>query len=624
MKISEVKKTNKYVTLVTYLIAVVCLLLGLFLPLWGDKGILALQLPKALNALAGKDLLSFGKDFTLTHRISLFGIQSATFDIIALLVIIYAVITVLALLALIPVGFSVKNKGRVAKAFAYAMEIAAGITLSVYLMIALQMHPETAISYSMVIALAGCVLALIVLCIADKGATGVAKLFLFLFSAFALLMLFDFTVLIPKLAEPLKNFGDKTKLYPFIFSQENEGLRYGSPAYGYVKTLFEGFAAPNADPDAPAVMTLMTYFDVLKGLPSAKEKATFVLCTILALVVIFNYLVDLVSLSTNGKKAGHIFNMARYSLEVATLVCLYITILVMKANLGLFLVIISAMAVIQLLMSVVRFLINRKKVVYAKPADSGKAKKAKPVNDIEEIRIVRKAEAKQRPASAEQLAFIDPPPAARPEPVIMDIEEEARPDGGEQLTINEAPRTEERARPVPPPPVMVAEEQPEKPKDMPVKAEAVSEAKPAAEEVKPQPAPEPKPAPAPAPAPEFKPQPEPAFRPQPEPVRVQPTFTEQPAPAPAQSNVETRIYTINTIYGGPSDDFLKKLTNDEKIEFVRTFVEKCNGAIGNIPDYHIGGNNKKFFSSVFIYLGRIRGMISDGLLNKMYKELNMM
>lgn len=622
MKISEVKKTNKYVTLVTYLIAVVCLILGLFLPLWGDKGILALQLPKALNALAGKELLSFGKDFTLAHRISLFGIQSATFDIFALLAIIYAAITALALLALIPVGLSVKNEGRVAKAFAYAMEIAAGITLSVYLMIALQMHPETAISYSMVIALAGCVLALIVLSIADKGATGVAKLFLFLFSAIALLLLFDVSVLIPKLADPLKNFGDKTKLYPYIFSQEYESIKYGSPAYGYVKILFEGFAAPNANPDAPAVITLMTYFDVLKTYPTAKEKATVVLCTILALVVIFNYLADLISLSTNGKKVGHVFNMARYSLEVAVLVCLYITIPVMKANLGLFLVIISALAVIQLLTSVVRYLINRKKVVYAKPVNNGKPKKAKPVNDLEEIRIVRKTEVKQRPASAEQLAFIDPPPAARPEPVIMDIEEEARPDGGEQLTINEAPRTEERVRPVPPPPVMAAEEQPEKPMDTPLKANPVSEAKPAAEEVKPQPVPEPKPTPAPTPAPELRAQPEPAFRPQPEPIRVQPSFTEQPAPV--QSNVETRIYTINTIYGGPSDDFLKKLTNDEKIEFARTFIEKSNGVIGNIPDYVIGGNNKKFFSSVFIYLGRIRGMISDGLLNKMYKELNMM
>ena len=73
-----------------------------------------------------------------------------------------------------------------------------------------------------------------------------------------------------------------------------------------------------------------------------------------------------------------------------------------------------------------------------------------------------------------------------------------------------------------------------------------------------------------------------------------------------------------------TDSFMEKLTETEKIEFTRTFIEKANGDIGNIPEYVIGGSNKKFFSAVFIYLGRIRGLISDGLLNKMFKELNML
>ena len=46
--------------------------------------------------------------------------------------------------------------------------------------------------------------------------------------------------------------------------------------------------------------------------------------------------------------------------------------------------------------------------------------------------------------------------------------------------------------------------------------------------------------------------------------------------------------------------------------------------MGSIPDYKVGGDNKKFFSVAFIYLGRIRGLVSDGLLNKMYKELNLL
>ena len=76
--------------------------------------------------------------------------------------------------------------------------------------------------------------------------------------------------------------------------------------------------------------------------------------------------------------------------------------------------------------------------------------------------------------------------------------------------------------------------------------------------------------------------------------------------------------------GQSSDEFIKKLTNEEKLEFTRTFIEKVNGNLGSVPDYVIGGDNRKFFSSVFIYLGRLRGMISDNLLNKMYQELNML
>ena len=96
-----------------------------------------------------------------------------------------------------------------------------------------------------------------------------------------------------------------------------------------------------------------------------------------------------------------------------------------------------------------------------------------------------------------------------------------------------------------------------------------------------------------------------------------PPVDEQPAKEP-------QVYTIDTIYAGPTDDFIHKLSNDERIEFAKTFIEKVRGNLGTIPDYVVGGNNKKFFSGVFIYLGRIRGMVSDGLLNKMYKELNLL
>ncbi len=95
-------------------------------------------------------------------------------------------------------------------------------------------------------------------------------------------------------------------------------------------------------------------------------------------------------------------------------------------------------------------------------------------------------------------------------------------------------------------------------------------------------------------------------------------------PVSEQPPKDPHIYTIDTIYAGPMDDFIRKLSNDERIEFAKTFIEKNRGDLGNIPDYVVGGENKKFFNVAFIYLGRIRGLVSDGLLNKMYKELNML
>ena len=81
---------------------------------------------------------------------------------------------------------------------------------------------------------------------------------------------------------------------------------------------------------------------------------------------------------------------------------------------------------------------------------------------------------------------------------------------------------------------------------------------------------------------------------------------------------------MDKLYNASSAKGYEPLTNDEKIEFAMTFIDRTKGSIGNIPEYRIGGNNKAFFSSVFIYLGRIRGLISESLLNKMYKELNML
>lgn len=91
---------------------------------------------------------------------------------------------------------------------------------------------------------------------------------------------------------------------------------------------------------------------------------------------------------------------------------------------------------------------------------------------------------------------------------------------------------------------------------------------------------------------------------------------------PAAARMETRemVYNVNTIYNGPADSFIRKLTNEEKVEFARVFLERSSENLLVLPEYIVGGENSKFFSAVFIYLARVRSVVSDGLMNKLYNE----
>lgn len=95
---------------------------------------------------------------------------------------------------------------------------------------------------------------------------------------------------------------------------------------------------------------------------------------------------------------------------------------------------------------------------------------------------------------------------------------------------------------------------------------------------------------------------------------------EAEAMAKKRAKSDDNVYNVTQIYKGPTDEFIKELTNDEKIEFAQTFLERREAALPEIPDYIIGGNNDKFFSSIFIYFGRIRDRVSDGLMNKFYEQ----
>ncbi|MCD8040663.1 MAG: hypothetical protein LUF82_04015, partial [Clostridia bacterium] len=127
------------------------------------------------------------------------------------------------------------------------------------------------------------------------------------------------------------------------------------------------------------------------------------------------------------------------------------------------------------------------------------------------------------------------------------------------------------------------------------------------------------PAPAPAPAMVYIPVYPMNFAPAP----VAAGYGYPPAPAPAPAAPES-VYKVKQVYCGPTDDFILKLEESEKIEFAKLFIEKVNGDYDNIPDYIVGGNNKAFFSALFIYLSQFRPLMSSGLMNKIYDELNLL
>ncbi|MBQ7879225.1 MAG: hypothetical protein IJ317_01115, partial [Clostridia bacterium] len=69
---------------------------------------------------------------------------------------------------------------------------------------------------------------------------------------------------------------------------------------------------------------------------------------------------------------------------------------------------------------------------------------------------------------------------------------------------------------------------------------------------------------------------------------------EEPAP------VETAEYDY---YNSRAfDPFIASLTGEERNQFTEIFILKYKGTMPELPDYVVGGDNKEFFSKIFLYL----------------------
>ncbi len=91
------------------------------------------------------------------------------------------------------------------------------------------------------------------------------------------------------------------------------------------------------------------------------------------------------------------------------------------------------------------------------------------------------------------------------------------------------------------------------------------------------------------------------------------SYTAEPAPSV--------VYPYGFTY--QDDKFLNSLTPSERAEFYAIFIDKRRGNFYFLPEYEIGGENTEFFRMLFIYLGEVMGIVSDGLMSKIYRRFNM-
>ncbi len=99
------------------------------------------------------------------------------------------------------------------------------------------------------------------------------------------------------------------------------------------------------------------------------------------------------------------------------------------------------------------------------------------------------------------------------------------------------------------------------------------------------------------------------------------------APQAPQQPYPQQPYAAPDYYGASGgyvpDAFINGLTPAERDEFTRLFISRVYGENRRLPVYRVGEDNREFFTKIFVFMGRYRNIISDGLLEKIYNYSNL-
>ena len=306
---SNNKQSKKYLSLVTYCLALVCLLLGLFLPLFDGRNLLFMMLPDAFCTTFGLNATELGDAFTRAYPIIFTGTTKA-FDFAAFAIVMYAFVTAVGIIMLIPVIASNSEK-KTANVCAYIVEIAAAVVLFMYTVIEIMLYLTAKTGgtdfnwdYGVIgIAFGGVLLMLIIQSFGYKKGSGFMKLIVFILGAAGVLATVAFTTLV--------------------------GIKENSLFDGKLFISFFG----QADGISALTMLLTGGLDaapLLFGADDIKSTIAIIAVACAVLLALVNFALDMAAIGATTKKGTLVTDIIRYALEIVALILAVIMIFVIN------------------------------------------------------------------------------------------------------------------------------------------------------------------------------------------------------------------------------------------------------------------------------------------------------
>lgn len=363
-------KTRKVIATTTYFIALLCLLAGLFAPLFQfDKtklpeSMMFRYIPSMFNGIFGKEIIPLGSYF-----LPFMPEYSGRFNFTALIGLLYAVICVIAILMLIPILLGSKKKNTSARC-ALGVEVLAMLVTLTYIACATYTIVGTGVlgwtDYNFLLAFGGTLLMAIIQTVSSKGGIGVSKVIALILTVIGVIALLDITLFIPKLADPLAKLsetlkaGNKASFLGFSSTGSTEGGEVTASAtmIGLV-----------------GIQMLIDFKGTINSFKALSQEGTngvlqiviYVLVILVAIFTVLNLVSDVIGLST-GKKfkkdrspckngASNTFALVRYILTIvfaAAIIIMTFAIKNLNMHTGVYLWLLVAVLLISLLNAAVR------------------------------------------------------------------------------------------------------------------------------------------------------------------------------------------------------------------------------------------------------------------------------